>query len=939
MSIQYKNKPQALYTKTNNNLSDNLNLQKKLVTAAFTIEASDDNIDDDFSQFENPVLDRLIDRSNLKVTPNIYRGQKNPDGTRNADINLDELRLALRSLSTASDFLEFENRENSILQKVLHITDVSITTHHYNVISQACGQIPDLIASLTDNIKILYQQGYRARDLSNEKFLKKIVESNDYQFYNEFDRAFKSNLAVRIIEADKRFFEKAFEIRRLPESLLQEVDEAIDSLMTINSAQQWLEDNLSSPFERNGKTTFLFHEMINAVIANLKQVADNQKAEREERAKANKGIQKATVGDLYTYRRGTVVTLDRSQRMLQIQGVDSKKYIIINDKYFYNSGNAIAVANNFESDHTDERISNITRGIIYTDKIRPVVTIESRKLVADTNTYSTKALLMSRTTPAAPIMLYNNLEMSLKQIGTIEENLKFLVRKDSSQITGHTITILHNIAKDMPINDLTQLMHRLDFNFESLAKKLINERAGKQIQSKFPQQLIDITSPKNIVENIITALAHKFGETSHAAGYKPSAKTQQEEARKINAIENEIREKIGDNIKSLIANHDHEQLFKALSQRNTDSIESIMPVISNIAKKFASDVPEKLRDATIIHIFKDNLRPAQENTGNAFTDDKTKNINVVNTVVSDIINNISNNFKQLSIDEINKLIGVDMSKTLESLHDIKKQIDIIKDDITKALKSLANVKTLVTSIRRDDSATRVKLIVRTINKSIDDTINNFTAILNLIPQLDQRLNANNDVITKIKKTIISINIAMTQNLEKLTSSINRIGEIYDVDKTKSTLLKDLTRVKQMFNDEVNMLNELITNMAKSRNQSAISVLEYVKIVNTDIERISVAIQKEQYSSKIFDAVEHLKNSVNYINLNINSLYKSPEARNAQNKDDSKVSTSNYDNVIKCINAQAGLENARILVQLEQPFDGTRLQIVASKNHKKMNKKG
>ena len=341
----------------------------------------------------------------------------------------------------------------------------------------------------------------------------------------------------------------------------------------------------------------------------------------------------------------------------------------------------------------------------------------------------------------------------------------------------------------------------------------------------------------------------------------------------------------------------------------------------------------------IIRIFKDNLRPAQENTGNAFTDDKTKSINVANTVVSDIINNISNNFKQLSIDEINKLIGVDMSKTLESLHDIKKQIDIIKDDITKALKSLASVKTLVTSIRRDDSAARVKLIVRTINKSIDDTINNFTAILNLIPQLDQRLNANNDVITKIKKTIISINIAMTQNLEKLTSSVNRIGEIYDVDKTKSTLLKDLTRVKQMFNDEVNMLNELITNMAKSRNQSAISVLEYVKIVNTDIERISVAIQKEQYSSKIFNAIKHLKNSINYINLNINSLYKSPEARNAQNKDDSKVSTSNYDNVIKCINAQAGLENARILVQLEQPFDGTRLQIVASKNHKKMNKKG
>lgn len=939
MPIQYKNKSQTLHTKTSNDFSDNLNLRQKLVTAASIIEANVDNDDDDFSQFENPVLDRLIDRSNLKVTPNIYRGQKNPDGSRNEDINLDKLRLALRSLSAAPDFLEFENIENSILYKVLHITDISITTHHYKVISQACEQIPDLIASLTDNIKTYYKQGYRAGDiLSNEKFLKKIIESNDYQFYDEFDRAFKSNLAVRIIEADKRFFEKAFEIKRLPESLLQEVNEAIDSLMTINSAQQWLENNLFNPVEKNGETTFLFHGMINAVIANLQQVADNQEAEQKEQAKANEGLKTVNVGDLYTYRRGTVVILDRSQRMLQIQGINSKRYIIINDKYFYNSGNAIAVADKFGSDHTNERISNITRGIIYTDNIRPVVTIESRTLVPNTNTAGTRALVMSQATPATPIMLYNNLEISLNQINTIEENLQFLVRKDSSQITQNTIIILNNIAKNIPINDLTQLINRLDINFKSLAEKLINQQAGKQIQSKFPKQLINITSPKNIVENIIEALARKFGEPSHAVGYKPNAKDQQKETQRIKSIENEIREKIGDEIKSLIANHDHEQLFKALNQYNTDLIKPIMPAIVNIAKKFASDIPATLRDATIIRIFRDNLNPAQENTDHIFTDN-TKNINVTNTVISDIINNISNNFKRLSIDEINKIIGVDLSNTLESLHDIKKQIDIIKDDITTALKSLASIKTLITSIRQNDSAERVKSIVKNINKSINDTINNFTAILDLIPQLDQRLNANNNVITKIEKTIKSINITMDQGLEKLTSSVNRIGEIYDVDKTKSTLLKDLTRVKQMFNDEVDMLKELITNMAKSKNQSAVSVLEYIKIVNTDIERISVAIQNERYSLKILKDVEHLKNSINYINININSLYKSPEARNAKNQDDSKVSTSNYDNVIKCINAQTGLENARILVQLEQPFNGTRLQIVASKNHKKMNKKG
>ena len=327
----------------------------------------------------------------------------------------------INKLADTTDLLEFENIEQQLVQMLNSQTNMR--KEHGTIIINSIIRTPDIINNVISVISKLITEARAKGALSQDTYMQDQLKEGTYKskIINVLNTAFKSHIANRIINRDYKIFEVLFFKNSISDELLNQLYMAFSHLNTNIEINNWYDKNC----ELTGLHTDPLYSkknlvqcIVQCIRTHLRDAKELQQKQKEQEIMST-GLNKEVVDPLSfqnVFPGTNIKALRSANEALSSYNPPPDKYIIINDQFMYINRSFDSIKSEIEQ---NDRITNITQGVIYRSKPRISVTIESRTDINKPND------LNKNKTPNIPIISYTAFKYSLNILEDIRKKYTF----------------------------------------------------------------------------------------------------------------------------------------------------------------------------------------------------------------------------------------------------------------------------------------------------------------------------------------------------------------------------------------------------------------------------------------------------------------------------------------------------------------------------------
>lgn len=885
--------------------------------------------------------------------------------------NMKKIEQIIATLSNTNDFKRFEDLEQDLCD-ALNASRINIPKIHMNIIINVMDYNSDLLEA--DLLKACNKiSTSKNAQEENIKLLKEI----DIHAINSLQALFQASIINNILANDQKIFKELFFKQSITsESLLSKLKEAFIKLYNNININNWYntyksDTNITSDTIYKGKSLLIIlcnkiqKTLRQAELLSAKSAMEETKQEKIDHMQFYKKTSGTTINSLLS-------TYEASQKYKK----DCYIFIMINNDTFYINKDKEAAIKEYQSSHKKE-INSCVIGVVF-NSVKPIVIVEG---IIDPKNSKSKLLLSKE-----PILKYTEFEKSkqmitniINDLNTLDYNLNTNIPKSSvpEYTDEYTEALEKSIENESKLYILNNIYENHDKYEEQLTSIIQQYNNQDNIINIDLDNIIKILNAIGHNQNIILPDEKKF--INNFINYLNTAKDINSESN----IQNPIYKLIIDQfISQQGTNFNDAHSSNDLNYWEYMNFEQCINFIKNILKEYFANTGDNISTLKFadfqnyLNILK-NIKPSENPRHNdpSYKSPQTQKFiaGCLKQVNSSKYKKLINKFieNNLSFDDLNFETylafknDLGLNKTTETTNPVQSFINLFQSEMKNpAIISIENID------KKPDIKGRRK--VRTTYKSGRPFIQHFNNWLNnyiynqykelanyIFEQLKNQFNINDirDIIQDKAEKHIPVYIKQKKykpyedskksnyqfKTEKAEGNESLSKKIDEQNKLYNQIEDQIKQLQSIFKDEYNSISEWLKSFKNNPDVRNIQI-QYKKAANdniyTNINNLIYKYDITDNQDKRRTLLARLNKQINiYLTIPINSiinsinnLYKlwAKENKANINNDITKkiLIQSNYNNIIKAIHNQVGLNGARILVQIEEPLTGKAFTVIA-----------